>query len=59
VLYQAKVKSTDTKLNMRKEPNKSSERIMYIPPQGMVDVIEETNADWWKVIYAGETGYVM
>ena len=59
VLYQAKVKSTDTKLNMRKEPNKSSERIMYIPPQGIVDVIEETNTDWWKVIYTGETGYVM
>jgi len=59
VLYQAKVKSTDTKLNMREEPNKNSSRILQIPPQGFVDVIEETNAEWSKVIYTGRTGYVM
>lgn len=59
VLYQAKVNSTDTKLNLRQAPNNSAARILQIPPQGIVDVIEETNADWWKVIYAGKTGYAM
>ena len=59
VLFQAKVSSKDSKLNLREKPDKSSNRILAIPPQAIVDVIEETNAEWWKVIYAGYTGYVM
>ena len=59
VLFQAKVSSMDAKLNLRAEPDKNSERIMQVPPQAIVDVIEETNAEWWKVIYTGRTGYVM
>lgn len=59
VLFQAKVSSMDAKLNLRAEPDKNAERIMQIPPQAIVDVVEETNADWWKVIYAGRSGYVM
>lgn len=59
VLYQAKVDSNDTKLNLRQAPNSSAARILQIPPQGIVDVIEETNDEWWKVVYTGKTGYAM
>lgn len=59
VLYQAKVDSTDTKLNLRKSPSSSADKILQIPPQGIVDVIEETDSTWWKVVYANQTGYVM
>jgi uncharacterized protein YgiM (DUF1202 family) len=59
VLYQAKVKSTDARLNMREQPDKNSTKVLQIPPQGIVDVIEETNAEWWKVVYENNTGYVM
>ena len=59
MLYQAKVKSTDARLNMREQPDKNSTKVLQIPPQGIVDVIEETNAEWWKVVYENNTGYVM
>lgn len=59
VLYQAKVISTTSKLNMRKSPDKTGSRITQIPPQAIVDVIEETNSEWLKVVYSGQTGYVM
>lgn len=59
VLYQAKVKSTDTRLNMREDPDKNASRILQVPPQGIVDVIEETNAEWWKVAYNSKVGYCM
>lgn len=58
VLYQAKV-TADGKLNMRKEPDKGAGRITQIPSQSVIDVIEETNSEWRKVIYNGESGYVM
>jgi uncharacterized protein YgiM (DUF1202 family) len=59
VLYQAKVKSTDARLNLREAPSTSASRLAWIPPQAIVDVIEETNAEWWKVIYNNQTGYAM
>lgn len=59
VLYQAKVESTEAKLNMRKSPSKEASRVLQIPPQGIVDVLEETNSEWWKVAYNNEVGYVM
>ena len=59
VLYQAKVKSTDARLNLREAPSKSSNRLEWIPPQAVVDVIEETNPEWWKVVYNNITGYAM
>lgn len=59
VLYQAKVASKTDKLNMRKTPEKSGVRILQIPPQGIVDVVEETNETWCQVIYSGKNGYVM
>lgn len=59
VLYQAKVKSADARLNLREAPNKTADRLAWIPPQAIVDVIEETNAEWWKVIYNNQTGYAM
>lgn len=59
VLYQAKVASTDSRLNMREAPDKNASRILQIPPQAEIDVIEETNPEWRKVIYNGKSGYVM
>lgn len=59
VLYQAKVSSTNSKLNMRKAASKTSSRITQIPPQAIVDVIEEVNSEWWKIVYNGQTGYAM
>ena len=59
VLYQARVSSNDTKLNMRAEPSKNAARVEQVMPLGVVDVIEETNSEWWKVVYNGISGYVM
>ena len=59
VLYQAKVKSSDARLNLREAPDKTSDRLDWIPPQAIVDVLEETNAEWWKVVYNNQTGYAM
>lgn len=59
VLYQAKVASKDSRLNMREAPDKNASRILQIPPQAEVDVIEETNVEWVKVIYNNKEGYVM
>lgn len=59
VLYQAKVKSDSNKLNMRAEPNKNASRVLQIPPQAIVDVLEETNSEWWKIGYNNQVGYAM
>ena len=59
VLFQAKVSSTNAKLNFREAPNKNAERLSQIPPQAIVDVLEETNSEWWKIAYKNQIGYVM
>lgn len=46
-------------LNLRKGPSKNDARLLGIPAGATVQVIEETNSEWWKVIYNGTTGYVM
>lgn len=58
-LYQAKVSSTTAKLNLREGPSKDTASILQIPPQGIMDVLEESITDWWLVRYNSETGYVM
>lgn len=59
VLYQARVKSENSKLNMRNSPDKTGTRILQIPPRAIVDVLEETNPEWWKIGYEGKIGYAM
>lgn len=59
VLYQARVKSETSKLNLRNSPDKTGSRILQIPPRAIVDVLEETNAEWWKIAYEGTIGYAM
>jgi hypothetical protein len=44
---------------LRNSPDKTGSRILQIPPRAIVDVLEETNAEWWKIAYEGTIGYAM
>lgn len=60
VLYQAKVTaSSGSTVNMRDAASSSGEIIKQIPLNTIVDVVEETNADWLKIGYQGKVGYMM
>ncbi|HEY4797633.1 MAG TPA: DUF5777 family beta-barrel protein [Bacteroidia bacterium] len=48
----------NTVLNMRLNPSSSATLIMTISKGSMVEVVEKTNADWWKIKYNDETGFV-
>ena len=58
VLYIGVVNTDGGALNMRKRASTSSRDIGDIPCGAQVNVLEETNAEWLKVEYAGQTGYV-
>jgi len=45
-------------LNMRAEPNKTSKILTTIPYKASVEA-EYVNNTWSKIIYNGQTGYVM
>lgn len=46
-------------LNFRAEPSYKANKICSIPNGTIVDVIEHTNDEFWKITYGGKTGYVM
>lgn len=57
-LYDAKVIGEGW-LNLRSAPRKGGTDIGDIPSGSLVQVLEETNAEWAKVFYDGQSGYVM
>ena len=48
---------TTTNLNLRAEPNSSSEAL-YSIPKGTIIVLEECTSVWCKTEYGGYTGYI-
>lgn len=47
-----------TNLNLREGPSVISRRIGRIPGNTVVNVIDTSNSNWFKVTYDGKTGYV-
>lgn len=47
-----------TKVNVRKEPNTSSGILGKLEPGDNIFAVELTDEGWYRVVYAGETGYV-
>lgn len=60
VLYQATVVAqSGNTVRMRQSPSTSSSILANVPVGTLVDVIEETNNDWYKIVYNNKTGYMM
>lgn len=60
VLYEAKVvAASGTTVNMRMKASSSGAIVERVPVGAIVDVLEETNADWRKIMYKGTQGYMM
>ena len=57
VLFYAVVDTVSGPLNLRELPARNAMVMEKIPKGELVDVIEKTNIEWWKVRYKGETGY--
>ena len=49
---------TDKGINLRSEPTTNSTVITSIPPNAKVNVVDQSNSEWYKVEYDGKTGYV-
>lgn len=59
-LYTAIVSAQNGKsVNLRKSPSANAKVLEQIPCGTNVEVLEETNADWAKVLDHGVTGYMM
>lgn len=55
MLYKATVHTQSTSLNLRDKPDGS--KIGSLPRGATVDVLDDSNAAWWRVQYEGMTGY--
>jgi hypothetical protein len=51
------VTGADGGLSLRKEPNKTSQRLAYIPNKTKLETIEELEG-WYKVKYSGKEGWI-
>lgn len=51
-------KVTSETLRMKEGPNLQSAVLMKLNNGSVVELIEKTNTDWWKVKYGGVDGYV-
>ncbi len=58
-LYQAKATCSGSYLNLRAEKSTESASIERIMKGDTVDVLNDSDPDWWRVQYNGETGYAM
>lgn len=56
---QAKVTTASGSLNMRETMSTTAKVLAKIPKDAVVDVLDTSNAQWWKVSYCGTVGYVM
>lgn len=60
VLYKATVTaSSGSTVNLRSEPSSGSERIAKIALDQEVEVLEETNTAWAKIMWNNKIGYMM
>lgn len=57
-IYDAQVVTTGGHLNFRSAPRTGGTDIGDIPNGTLLQVLEETNADWSKVFWGGREGYV-
>ncbi len=57
ILFKAVVDTVSGPLNMRELPAKNAMIVEKIPKGEVVEVIEKTDLEWWRVRYKGETGY--
>ena len=53
----ARVQNPGIWLNMRRGPKKSQSVIMKIPKGALVEILQKTTHDWWKIKYDGKIGY--
>ena len=59
ILFTAKVTCPGTYLNVRKSKSTASESLAKVYQGQIVDVLDNGDADWWRVSYGGVTGYAM
>ena len=60
MLYQATVDAaTGNTVRMRAKADTSSSVLANIKLNEIVDVVEETDQDWRKIVYNGQTGFMM
>lgn len=59
VLFTAICNCTGSYLNIRAERDKGSNSIGKIPRGEYVDVLDASDASWWRVKYKGVVGYSM
>lgn len=50
---------TGSTVNLRSAPSKSAVVRVRVPIGSVVDVLERTNDEWWRVRYGATTGYMM
>lgn len=58
-LYQAKVTCPGAYLNLRANRSASSSSIKRMYKDATVDVLDDSDPDWWRVKYEGAVGYAM
>ena len=59
VLYQAVVDNPDKWLNVRSGPGKTYKVLFQVEKGSIVNVLNDSNNDWWNIQYDGKTGYAM
>lgn len=55
--YVARVTTDSTPLRVRATPSSDGTQIGKLPKGTLVDVYDDTNAEWWKIGYDGLIGY--
>ncbi len=58
-MYQAKVTCPGAYLNLRASKSKSSASLKRLYQGVTVNVLDDSDADWWRVQYEGAIGYAM
>lgn len=48
----------DSDVNMRKGPSNKKKILRTVAGGENIEVLEKTNAHWWKVAYEGKEGYI-
>lgn len=59
VLYQAVVDNPDRWLNVRSGPGKTYKVVFQVEKGSIVNVLNDSNKDWWNIQQDGKTGYAM
>lgn len=58
VKYQGIITATSGKVNLRAGASASTSRIAQMSINDIVDILDDSNNDWWKISYNGLIGYV-